>query len=174
MDDRTEEAFMNLRKRFATALVFTASLTMGAATQETPTAPKCKAVHADLVEDRATVDCRPGHTSCYLGLVDGNHGLRGTTYFKADSFEKGPSTSPGWISYSGLFEYMTDRGTLVMRETGAFNVTQANPESGVTTAFQKIIDATGEFSGSTGHLFVYGFNINGHVVTRIAGEICAP
>lgn len=163
---------MNLRKRFATVLAVSASLTMGAAAQET--GPTCKAVHADLVEDRATTECRPGHASCFLGSVDGNHGLRGTTYFRAESGAAGPSTSPGWISYSGVFEYTTSRGTLIMRETGAFNTTLGNLESGATTAFQKITAATGEFSGRTGYLFVYGFNINGHVVTRIAGEICAP
>jgi hypothetical protein len=165
---------MTLRKRFAAALACSATLTMAAAAQETVTTPKCKAVHADLVEDLATAACKPGQTSCYLGFVDGNHGLRGTTYFKADSGAPGPTTSPGWISYSGVFEYVTERGTLVMRETGAFNTTQGNPESGATTAFQKIINATGEFSGSTGHFFVYGFNTNGHVVTKIDGEICAP
>ena len=40
-------------------------------------APKCKPVHADLVEDAST-SCRPPHTSCFLGVVDGHHGLRGT------------------------------------------------------------------------------------------------
>ncbi len=164
---------MGRQNRFWVTLMFVGCFTSAAAVQE-PSARTCKAIHADLVEDRATAECKPGHASCFIGLVDGNHGLRGTTYFRADSGAPGPSTSPGWVSYSGSFEYVTERGTLVMRETGAFNTTQGNPESGATTAFQKIVEATGEFSGGSGHFFVYGFNINNHVVTRIAGELCMP
>ena len=118
--------------------------------------------------------CEPPSTSCYLGEVDGNHGLRGKTRFDADSGAAGPSTSPGFISYSGKFEYFTDRGTLILRETGVFNTTQGNIESGATTAFQKVTDATGELSGATGYLFVSGFNMGGHVVTRLTGRLCLP
>src|SRR5215475_11247425 len=70
--------------------------------------PTCKDVHADLVEDRSTTSCKPGHPVCFLGDVDGNHGLRGTTYFRADSAAAGPSTGlQGFVSYSGAFEYTT-------------------------------------------------------------------
>jgi hypothetical protein len=135
---------------------------------------KCKPVHADLVEARSTVGCKPEHSFCFLGEVDGNHGLRGTTYFRGDSGAAGPSTSPGFISYSGQFEYITDRGMLVMRETGVVNQTQGNPESGVVTAYQKIVDATGDFSGVTGYFFVSGFNRNQRITTQLTGEICYP
>jgi hypothetical protein len=73
-----------------------------------------------------------------------------------------------------LFEYQTDRGTLVARETGIVNTTQGNPESGVLTAFQKIIETTGDFAGVTGYFFVSGFNINQHVETKVTGQICFP
>ena len=134
----------------------------------------CKAVHADLVERRSTVGCKPEHNFCFLGEVDGNHGLRGTTYFRGDSGAAGPSTSPGFISYSGQFEYTTDRGMLIMRETGVVNQTQGNLESGAITAFQKIVDATGEFAGASGYLFVSGFNRGGQITTQVFGEICLP
>jgi hypothetical protein len=66
------------------------------------TDPTCKSIHADLVENRSTTACKPGHAVCFLGDVDGNHGLRGTTYFRADSSAAGPSTGlAGFISYSG-------------------------------------------------------------------------
>jgi hypothetical protein len=129
---------------------------------------KCKAVHADLTENSST-QCRPPDTSCFLGEVDGNHGLRGTTYFKGDSSGSPPSTSPTFRAYSGRFEYTTDRGTLVMRETGAVSGAQ-----GVVTAYQQITDATGEFAGATGYLFVSGFMGGGQVVTKVFGEICQP
>ena len=132
-------------------------------------AEECKPVHADLVED-STTNCRPGHPSCFVGVVDGNHGLRGTTYFKGDpGAGSPPATSPEFRAYSGVFEYTTDRGTLVMRETGAVSGVQ-----GVVTAYQKITDATGEFAGVTGYFFVSGFMKSGHVVTTLFGEICYP
>jgi hypothetical protein len=137
--------------------------------------PKCKPIHADLVEHRSTTGCRPGHAACFLGEVDGNHGLRGTTYFRADSSAPGPSTSPGFIIYSGPFEYTTANGTLTLRETGVSNQTQGLPESGAVTAFQLVVGGTGEWSGATGHLFVSGFNANRQVVTTtITGQLCLP
>src|SRR4029453_580053 len=72
----------------ALALLSVASV---AAAQDSPS---CKAVHADLVEDFSTQGCEPPSTACFLGEVDGNHGLRGTTRFDSDSGAAGPSTSP--------------------------------------------------------------------------------
>jgi hypothetical protein len=135
--------------------------------------PRCRTVEADLVEDFSSEGCAPPSTSCFLGVVEGR-GLRGTTRFDGDSGAPGPSTSPGFISYSGIFEYFTPRGTLITRETGVVNTTQGNPESGAVTAFQKITEATGELAGSTGHFFVSGFSINDHVVTKVTGRICRP
>jgi len=161
--------------KFIPALLTAAMVAVSPGGEEQGTAsPKCRSLHADLVEDISTTACKPGHASCFLGEVDGNHGLRGSTYFRADSGADGPSTSPGFRSYSGVFEYTTARGTLVMRETGVVNTTQGNPESGAVTAFQLITEATGDFSGVTGHFFVSGFSINQHVVTKITGELCYP
>jgi hypothetical protein len=167
---------MNLLRRelFVAAVLCAATSGTIVTAQEARSGPKCKAVHAVLEEDLATVGCKPSHASCFLGEVHGNHGLRGTTYFNADSGAAGPSTSPDFRSYSGLFEYTTDRGVLVMRETGVVNTTQGNPESGAVTAFQKVIDASGELTGTTGHLFVSGFSIGGHVETTITGVLCTP
>jgi len=137
--------------------------------------PKCKSIHADLEENRSTTECKPGHAVCFLGNVDGNHGVRGTTYFRADSAAAGPSTGlAGFVSYSGAFEYTTDRGTLVTRETGVTNTSTGQPQSGAVTAYQQIQDATGEFAGATGYFFVSGFGASGHVVTKVTGEICLP
>ena len=146
-----------------------------ATAQEAP-APQssCKAVHADLVEARTTVGCKPGHTSCFLGEVDGNHGLRGTTYFKGDFSAPFPSAAPTFRSYTGSFDYITPHGTLTMEERGMSDPPTENPESGMVSAFQRIAGATGEFSGATGYLFVTGFNRGGRIVTRVTGEICMP
>jgi hypothetical protein len=139
------------------------------------TDPTCKSIHADLAESRSTTGCKPGHAVCFLGEVDGNHGLRGATYFRGDSSAAGPSTGlAGFVSYSGVFEYTTDRGTLVARETGVTNPSTGLPQSGAVTAYQQIQDATGEFAGATGFFFVSGRSANGHVVTQVTGEICMP
>ena len=130
---------------------------------------ECKPVHGDLVENRSLVGCKPGDDFCFLGVVDGNHGLRGTTYFKGQASLPVPPQSPGWRSYSGTFEYTTSRGTLVMRETGL-----TNPGTGAVLAFQQIVDATGELAGYTGHFVVNGFNVGGHIETKLTGELCEP
>jgi hypothetical protein len=40
------------------------------------------------------------------------------------------------------------------------------------TAFQKIIDATGELAGTTGYFFESGSNRGGRAETNVTGEIC--
>lgn len=129
----------------------------------------CKPVHADMVEHRSTTECKPSHTFCFVGVVDGNHGLRGTTYFKGDSGTLPIPTSPEFVGYSGVFEYTTARGTLVMRETGV-----TSSKQGVVTAYQKITDASGEYAGVSGYFFVSGHNDGQQITTRVTGEICYP
>lgn len=129
----------------------------------------CKKIHADLDEIQSSQGCNPGLTSCFLGEVDGNHGLRGTTHFAADSaVSTSPSTSPNFLIYSGPFEYRTGRGNITVRETG---VTTRGSE-GVVTAYQQIVSGTGDFAGATGHFFVSGHKTGGTVETFVNGEIC--
>jgi hypothetical protein len=137
-------------------------------------APRCKQIHGDLVEAPSTTGCKPEHTSCFLGEVDANHGLRGTTYFKGDpGAVVFPPTAPTFRAYTGNFEYITARGTLVMKEMGMTEpFTASNPQSGVVNAYQRIVGGTEDFEGATGYLFVSGFNRNQRVVTTLHGEIC--
>ena len=163
---------MNTFRRGRVGLTFlivgSGAIAVGAA--HTPS--ECKPVHATMIEQRVTVGCKPEHPFCFLGEVTGNHGLRGTTYFKGDGSGSRPTTSPDFVPYSGLFEYHVENGTLITRETGVSNTTQGNPDSGAVTAFQKIIDATGDLTGTTGYFFVSGFNRGGRVETTVTGE-CA-
>lgn len=136
--------------------------------------PRCKRIHGDLVEAPSTTGCKPEHPSCFLGEVDANHGLRGTTYFRGDA---GSSftypTAPTFRGYTGNFEYTTPRGTLIMKEMGTTEpFTASNPQSGVVNAYQRIVEGTGEWEGATGYLFVSGFNRNQRIVTTVHGEIC--
>jgi hypothetical protein len=135
---------------------------------------RCKLIHGSMVEERATDACKPGHAVCFLGEVTGNHGFRANTYFHSDGSGSPPTTSPDFVPYSGVFEYHTRRGTLIMRETGVTNPTVGNPESGAVTAFQKITEATGDLVGTTGYFFVSGFSRNGRVETNVTGEVCFP
>src|SRR5262245_51197399 len=172
IETRLEEDTMR-RLTICTAMaVMTGFFASAARAQEAPAAT-CKQIHADLVENQSTTECRPGHSVCFLGQVDGNHGLRGTTYFRGEQGAFFPPTAPTFRSYVGSFEYTTATGTMTMREMGLtepFNA--SNPESGVVNAFQRIVSGTGEFEGATGYLFVSGFNRNQRVVTTVHGEIC--
>lgn len=148
---------------------------VAAGAQQTSERSDCKAIHADLVEMLSTTGCKPGHASCFLGEVDGNHGLRGTTYFKGEASALFPSGAPTFRSYVGDFEYITARGTLTMREMGLSEPSlNPTPQGGPVNAFQRVVGGTNDFEGATGHLFVSGFNRSGHVVTTVHGEICTP
>jgi hypothetical protein len=135
---------------------------------------RCLAIEADLVENGGASGCKPGHSSCFVGEVAGNHGFRGTTYFRADGSVAGPSTSPGFLAYSGLFEYTTDEGTIVARETGVAEQTLARPPGGAVTAHQQVVSSAGEWAGVSGYFFVSGFRTDQRVVTRVRGELCFP
>ena len=141
--------------------------------QQTPPTRTCKAVHAELLEARSTVGCKPGHPFCFLGEVDGNHGLRGTTYFKGEDSAFFPTGAPTFRSYVGDFEYTTATGTLTIREMGLSEPSANTTEDGgVVNAFQRIVGGTGEFADATGYLFVSGFNRSGRIATTVHGQIC--
>ncbi|UXI68824.1 hypothetical protein [Tahibacter amnicola] len=135
---------------------------------------RCRVIHAELVESSSTTGCLPPATSCFLGVVDGNHGLRGVTHFAADSARAGPPTSPDFISYSGLFHYTTARGTLRTRETGVTNPGSGQPQSGAVTAYQQLEEGTGDYAGYTGYFFVSGRRVDDVITTRVTGELCRP
>jgi hypothetical protein len=164
------------RTRFQMATAVAAGLlAVTAGAQHAPDGQTCKAIRADLVEWLSTTGCQPGHSSCFLGEVDGNHGLRGTTYFKGEASALFPSGAPTFRSYVGDFEYTTARGTLTMREMGLSEPSSnTTPQGGPVNAFQRIVGGTDDFAEATGHLFVSGFNRSGRVVTTVHGEICTP
>lgn len=164
------------RARFQMATGVAAGLlAVTAGAQHAPEGHTCKAIRADLVEWSSTTGCKPGHSSCFLGEVDGNHGLRGTTYFKGEAGALFPPGAPTFRSYVGDFEYTTARGTLIMREMGLSEPSSnTTPQGGPVNAFQRIVGGTDDFTEATGHLFVSGFNRSGRVVTTVHGEICTP
>lgn len=152
---------------YASMLLLGLSLALPAAAQE------CHAIHGTLLEDRVVTGCDPGEAFCFLGTFQGNQGLQGTTHFKADSAAAGPATgSPGFISYSGPFEYRFPDGVLRIRETGLTNPRKGVDGSGMTLAYHQILGGTGPYAQASGHLVVSGFNVDGHVETLVDGELC--
>ena len=151
-----------------------AAAVLALAASQPAVAGQCKAIHGDLIENQSTTGCIAPATTCFLGEVAANHGVRGSTHFAADSARAGPATSPAFVSYSGLFHYFTDKGTLVMRETGVSGTPGGTAEPGVVTAYQRIQEGTGDFTGATGFFFVSGHRANGVVETTLHGELCLP
>ncbi|WP_036167848.1 hypothetical protein [Noviluteimonas dokdonensis] len=125
---------------------------------------KCKDIHADMTEIRVTTGCDAGEPSCFLGEVDGNHGFRGTTHFRANSGGTPASGSPEWSPYAGSFRYELRDGTLTMVEAGLTG-------KGQVLAHHEVVSGTGRYENATGNLFVFG--TTGPVVTtQITGTIC--
>lgn len=142
------------------------ALAVSAAAVAAPANGACKRIHAELSELRSTEGCNAGLDSCFLGEVDGNHGLNGSTHFASDGWAPGPSAAPGFISYSGAFEYRTADGTLYMREIGV-------TDPAVVTAYQRVESGSGRFQGASGHFFVSGSKTPaGEVTTELSGELC--
>ena len=148
------------------AIRFTVALCTLAIAPAAFASEQCKSIHADMTEVRVTTGCDAGEPSCFLGEVDGNHGFRGTSHFRADSSGTAAPTSPQWTPYSGAFRYELRDGTLLMREAGITG-------TGRVIAHHAVVSGTGSYEGATGELFVFG--TTGPVVTtEITGTLCTP
>ena len=83
--------------RIGMAAVITAALA-GTVAPQAAANSKCKAIHAVMTEQRVTVGCKPEHTSCFLGEVAGNHGMRGTNVLqRVMGLGSRPTTSPDFL-----------------------------------------------------------------------------
>ena len=147
--------------RFALALCTLAIVPVASANDAS-----CKFIHADMTEVRFTTGCDAGEPSCFLGEVSGNHGFRGTTHFRANSFGTPPSSAPEFTPYGGGFRYELRDGTLNVREAGLTG-------AGRVIAHHTIVDGTGAWAGATGNLYVFG-TTGAVVTTEVQGTICTP
>lgn len=141
-------------------------------------AAECKQISAQIISNPITAKCTSSVNLCTTGIIDGNQGLSGTTFFTADSIADGPTTAPdapATISFSGLLSIVTDQGTLTTRHTGVFDTSVGNPMSGFFNSFDQIIGGTGRYENADGFLFTGGRYINGQFGTIVVtGEICHP
>lgn len=135
-------------------------------------AGECKKVHGTIVDVQVTEGCTSPNRFCAAGTVRANHGLNGTTYFVMDGAVRGPATAPGSLATSGILVYTTDRGTLTVRESGLSGLRESG--QGYFTAFQQVLEGTGEYEGATGHLWVLGEARPNEFVSEVRGVLCEP
>ena len=136
-------------------------------------ADSCKKIHATIVDTQVIEGCTSPNGFCAAGAVSGNHGLNGTTYFVMDGAVNGPATAPGSFSTSGILIYTTNRGTLTVRESGLSGLIET-PEQGFFTAFQEVLEGTGDYAGASGHLWVLGERNGSVFEAGVRGVICQP
>ena len=138
---------------------------------------KCKRLHAQIVAAPVQEGCTSQFGLCTSGIIDGNRGLDGTTFFTADSVVNGPLTAPDpgtTKAYSGLLVITTRHGTITARDTGVFNPLPAGttPTAGFFSSFDLIESGTGRYEGATGTFVTGGKTVNGQFVSNVEGEIC--
>lgn len=132
----------------------------------------CKKIHAKIVDVQVTEGCTSPNRFCAEGTVEGNHGLNGTTYFRMDSVVRGPAAVPGSVATSGVLVYTTKHGTLTVRESGLSTI-RVGDET-FFTAFQEVLEGTGDYEGATGHMWLAGQRFPEHFEADVNGVLCTP
>lgn len=132
----------------------------------------CKKIHGLLVDAQVVEGCDSPNKFCAVGMVTGNHGFNGTTYFRMDGAVRGPATAPGTLATSGILTYTFDGGTLTTRESGLSGLSESG--QGYFTSFQTVLEGTGDYAGATGHLWVAGRRVDAHFESDLTGMICLP
>lgn len=158
-------------------VVLLASFTMAFGFTTEVRAAKCKRIYAQVVSSLTTTGCTSPIGHCTEGEIEGNHGLNGTTSFIGESAAAGPNTAPDpedTISYSGVREITTAKGTLTTLNTGVFDTSTGPAPGGFFSSFDVVTGGTGKFQGATGDLFETGKLIAGQFVTAVTGELCLP
>lgn len=160
--------------RFLLALSVTAMTVGGAspALADSGGDVKCKKIRAEIVDVQVTAGCTSPNGFCAEGTVEGNHGLNGTTYFRMDGAVRGPATAPGSIATSGILVYTLEGGTLTARESGLSGLVESG--QGYFTAFQQVLEGTGEYAGATGHFWLAGTALPTHFEVEMRGVLCRP
>jgi hypothetical protein len=133
-------------------------------------AGECKKIQGTIVDAQVTEGCTSPNRFCAGGTVEGNHGLNGQTWFVMDGAVRGPATAPGSIATSGILVYTLDGGTLTVRESGLSGLRESG--QGYFTAFQEVLEGTGDYQGVTGHLWVLGQVVENHFESELSGVLC--
>ena len=130
----------------------------------------CKPIVAIQRDVLITENCPSPIGFCAGGTITGNHGLRGTTFFSAVSFDPIVNDSHGRLVVPGQSTFTTDDGVLQISDVSVFDVAR-----GTFSGIGKITNGTGKWEGATGDIFTTGrVGPNGSFTTDTTGEICLP
>ena len=143
-------------------IVITISLLAGvAAFAPSAQADRCRKVRAEI--------------NLSAGTIEGNFGLDGTVAFVGDGDGEAPPTAPpGSSVFSGILTITTDRGVLVMRETGMFSSRTGNPRGPVLSSWGDSPSGTGRYEGVTGDVTFFGTISDGAFLVDMTGVLCEP
>ena len=131
--------------------------------------PQCKPIIAVQRDVLITESCPSPIGFCAGGTITGNHGLRGTTFFSAVSFDPIASDALGRQVVPGVSTFTTDSGVITISDVSVFDVAR-----GTFAGVGRIVQGTGSFAGATGNIFTTGrVGPDGtSFVTDTTGEIC--
>jgi hypothetical protein len=131
--------------------------------------PSCKPIVAVQRDVLLAENCPSPVAFCAGGTITGNHGLRGTTFFSALSFDPIAGDPVGRLVVPGISTFTTDDGVLTISDVSAFDVPR-----GTFAGVGRIVAGTGRFAGATGDIFTTGrVGADGTTfVTDTTGEIC--
>ena len=132
---------------------------------------ECKAIKAVQRDVLISDGCTSPVGFCAGGTIDGNHGLRGTSFFSGLSFNPIPSDPLGRLAVPGVSTYTTDDGTITISDVSVFDVAR-----GTFAGVGQITGGTGRFAGATGDIFTTGRVLTGgsSFITNVTGTLCLP
>lgn len=113
------------------------------------------------------------------GTLKGAGQLNGSTAFQADDFTESAGLNPDkvpsdTISYTGLIELTTKKGTLVLRDVGIFD-TDIPGGDGEFTSRARVLKGTDGFEDAEGLLFFFGDTQQDSSFTaEVNGTVCVP
>lgn len=132
---------------------------------------KCKSIFAIEEDVFLTDGCTSPIGYCVGGTFRGNHGLRGTTFYRALSLEPIPNDSLGRLVAPGLLTFTTDDGAFTIDDVSVFDVAR-----GAFAGVGRIVEGTGRYAGASGEIFTTGrVKADGvSFITYVTGDICLP
>ena len=151
------------------SLMMTVTLT-GFLAQTVSADPSCKPIHAVQRDVLVTEDCPSPIGFCAAGTIDGNHGLRGTTFYSSRGFHSVPGEAPTRQVVVGTSTFTTENGVITVEDLSVFDTVR-----GTFAGVAPIVEATGRFAGATGDILTVGRVLpDGSLITDVTGELCLP
>ena len=160
-----------MKARITKSRVLAACLLLATAAPSALADADCKPIIAIQRDVLITTNCPSPIGFCAGGTIAGNHGLRGTNFFSARSFDPILSDPLGRLAVPGDSTYTTDDGVLNISDVSVFDVVR-----GTFAGVGRITGGTGRFAGASGDIFTTGRAApdGTSFVTDVTGQICLP